>query len=54
MITEQDLFAMSMESETAYKLMRELCETLGFQYPPSNMPQVNEKRERMADPLTTH
>jgi len=54
MITEQDLFCMGMESETADKLMPQLCEALGYEYPPSNMPPVNEKRERMEDPLAIH
>ena len=50
-ITESDLFAMGQESETADHLMRELCERLGFTYPPEHR-QDNAKRESMADPLT--
>jgi len=50
-ITESDLFAMGQESETADHLMRELCERLGFAYPPEHH-QDTAKREAMADPLT--
>lgn len=50
-ITESDLYAMGMESETADKLMRELCERLGFYYPPE-IRQDTVKRDAMADPLT--
>lgn len=50
MITEEDLYAMSMESETADRLMRELCERLGFQYPPQYQP-ATVKREALPDPL---
>jgi len=49
-ITESDLFAMGQESETADNLMRELCERLGFAYPPEHR-QDTTKREAMADPL---
>lgn len=50
MITESDLYAIGMESETADHLMRELCERLGFDYPPEHR-QDNANREAMADPL---
>ena len=49
-ITESDLFAMGQESETADHLMRELCERLGFTYPPE-IRQDTAKRDAMADPL---
>lgn len=51
MITESDLYAIGMESETADKLMRQLCERLGFIYPPE-LRQDKAKRDAMADPLT--
>ncbi len=53
-ITESDLYAMGMESPTAWQLMPQLCEALGIEYPPSNAPQTNDKREQMADPLAIH
>lgn len=34
MITENDLYAMGMESPTAWAKMEELCKALGIQYPP--------------------
>lgn len=49
-ITESDLFAMGMESETAHKLMPALCERMGFTYPPEHR-QDSAKREALADPL---
>jgi len=33
-MTESDLYAIGMESETAYKFMRELCEQFGIDFPP--------------------
>ena len=51
MITESDLYAMGMESETAEKLMRQLCEAFGYDYPPE-LRQDKAKRDAMADPLT--
>lgn len=50
-ITESDLYAMGQESETADHLMRELCERLGFSYPPE-IHKDAAKRDAMADPLT--
>lgn len=50
LITESDLFAMGQESETADHLMRELCERLGFTYPPE-LRHDTTNREAMADPL---
>jgi hypothetical protein len=35
-MTESDLFAIGMESDTAYRLMPELCALLGIHYPPEN------------------
>lgn len=34
MITENDLYAIGMESPTAWEKMEELCKALGIQYPP--------------------
>ena len=50
-LTESDLYAMAMESETADKLMPLLCAALGIEYPPSITHEANDKREQMADPL---
>lgn len=50
MITESDLYAIGMESQTGWRLMRELCERLGIQYPPEHK-QDSARREAMADPL---
>ena len=38
MITESDLYAMAMESDTAHKLMEQLCAQLGMHYPPQQAP----------------
>ena len=38
MITASDLYAIGMESDTAYRLMPELCEQLGIAFPP----QINQ------------
>jgi hypothetical protein len=53
-ITESDLYAMAMESETADKLMPLLCHVLGYEYPPSITHEANDKREQMDDPLAIH
>lgn len=36
MITETDLYAMGMESPTAWEKMEELCKALNIPYPPQN------------------
>lgn len=51
MITSSDLYAMGMESETAYQHMQELCELVGVVYPPSLTSTRTAKREAMPDPL---
>ena len=51
MITESDLYAIGMESPTAWHLMRDLCERLGIQYPPEYH-RDTAKRDAMPDPLT--
>ena len=43
MITEYDLYAMGMESPTAWHKMKELCEALGFPYPPQPPKKDEEK-----------
>ena len=34
MITEDDLYAIGMESQTAWHMMPELCAALGLPFPP--------------------
>ena len=36
-ITEADLYAMGMESDTAYRLMPQLCALAGIAYPPKQI-----------------
>ena len=43
MITTSDLYAMGMESNTAYRLMPELCKLLGMPFPPATSEQPKEK-----------
>lgn len=50
MITESDLYSMTMESETAYKHAQELCKALGYPFPPKLEPRT-AKRE-IPDPFT--
>lgn len=50
MITESDLYAMGQESETADRIMRELCKRLDMPYPPEHR-QDNTGRDAMEDPL---
>lgn len=40
-ITSAELYAMGMESPTAYLRMPELCEALGIDYPPTQTNKVN-------------
>jgi hypothetical protein len=51
MLTESDLHAMAMESETAYQHMQELCYVLGFNFPPKLEPRAPST---MADPIPQH
>jgi hypothetical protein len=53
-ITESDLYAMAMESPTAWQLMPQLCEALGIEYPPQHVQPTNEQRELMQDPFELH
>jgi len=43
-IAAADLYAMGMESDTAYRLMPELCKLLGMPYPTAN-PTPTPKEE---------
>lgn len=42
MITEADLYAMGMESPTAWAKMEELCKALGIQFPPQQEQAISE------------
>jgi hypothetical protein len=44
MITEDDLYAMGMESPTAWQKMQELCALAGVQFPPQ--PQKNTSTQK--------
>ena len=50
-MTESDLYAMAMESDTAYRLMPELCAALGMPFPPRLTPPDNSKRDALPDPF---
>ncbi len=51
-MTESDLYAMAMESDTAYRLMPELCARLGYPFPPRlNPPDNTAKRNAIPDPF---
>ena len=52
-MTESDLYAMAMESDTAYRLMPEICARLGMPFPPRLTPRDNSKRDALPDPFTT-
>ncbi len=43
-MTEADLYCIGMESDTAYRLMPQLCEMFGCHYPPRLTPPANPKR----------
>ena len=51
MITEDLLYCMAMESETAYRLMPEICARLGYPFPPRLTPRDNSKRDALPDPF---
>lgn len=53
-ITESDLYAIGMESITAWRMMPQLCEALGIEYPPKCVQPINEQRELMTDPFELH
>lgn len=50
-ITEDLLYCMAMESDTAHKHMRELCAALGMPFPPRLTPPDTAVRDAMADPF---
>jgi hypothetical protein len=49
MITETDLYAMEMESPTAWQKMPELCAALGVKFPPENREPLPDRN--VADPF---
>ena len=44
-VNQSDLFAIGMESDTAYRLMQEICELLDIQYPPEPTDTTEIKKE---------
>ena len=52
MITEDLLYCMAMESETAYRLMPEICAALGMPFPPEKRETDTAKRDALPDPFT--
>ena len=52
-MTEEDLYAIGMESPTASGLMEELCWRLGFKFPPrmTTKPPKDENLKEFADPF---
>jgi hypothetical protein len=44
-MTPSDIFSIGMESDTAYRLMQELCKLLDVPYPPdpNDMSEINVK-----------
>ena len=50
-MTESDLYAMAMESDTAYRLMPQLCAALGMPFPPRLTPPDTAKRDALPDPF---
>ncbi len=53
-IESSDLYAIGMESPTAWQLMPQLCEALGIEYPPKCVQPITEQRELMQDPFELH
>lgn len=52
MITASDLYAIGMESDTAYRLMPELCALLGVPFPPQPEPVIKTKEVHHDEELT--
>ncbi len=52
MITASDLYAIGMESDTAYRLMEQLCTQLGMPYPPQPAPIIKTKEVHHDEELT--
>ncbi len=50
-MTEADLYCIGMESDTAYRLMPQLCAMFGCHYPPRLEKHDTAKRVALADPL---
>lgn len=50
-MTESDLYAMAMESDTAYRHMAELCAALGMPFPPEKRETDTAKRDALPDPF---
>jgi hypothetical protein len=50
-MTPSDLFSIAMESDTAYRLMQELCKLLDAPYPPdpNDMAEINVKELQKAE-----
>ena len=52
-ITSADLYCLGMESETAYRLMPQLCAALGVDYPPQlSRRELSEAAQAFGDPFT--
>jgi hypothetical protein len=49
-VNQSDLFSIAMESDTAYRLMQELCKLLEVPYPPdpNDMTEINVKELQKA------
>ena len=50
-LTEADLHCIGMESDTAYRLMPQLCKLLGYQFPPRMDKPANERRDAIPCPF---
>ena len=50
-LTEADLHCIGMESDTAYRLMPQLCKLLGYQFPPRLDKPANERRDAIPCPF---
>ena len=50
-MNQSDIFAIGMESDTAYRLMQELCKLLDVPYPPdpNDMGEINVKELQNAE-----
>ena len=50
-MNQSDLFAIGMESDTAYRLMQELCKLLDVPYPPNpnDRTEINVKELQNAE-----
>jgi hypothetical protein len=50
-MNQSDLFSIAMESDTAYRLMQELCKLLDVPYPPdpNDRTEINVKELKKAE-----